>query len=106
MALAFTLTSVAVSGTNVEVVEHDFRGVGPVRLTVKNTGGQALSACSVQNRPYTEGPAAVIDSTTFATLGAGATAGLVIAEPVERLRILASCAAGTTLAVSVNTPVD
>jgi hypothetical protein len=107
VALAFSVQAIAVSGTNVEVLEKELRGIGPVRLTIANTGANALTACSVRHRSRIgASTVAVLDSTTFATLSNGATNQIRIDGPVEILRIVASCPDGTTLDVDVNTSVD
>jgi len=96
MPLGFSVEAVSVSGSLVEVHTATFRGIGPCRLYIKNTGAQALTACKIQAGAVT-GAMHDLDTTTFASLGAGVTLSLRLLGPVDVLTILATCAAGTTL---------
>lgn len=105
MPLGFKRSAVAVSGTDVQVFSETLRGIGPCRLTVKNAGPNPLTGAKVQHLPEVGGPAVSIDTTTFATLAAGAAAQLAVADPVEVLQLLATCVAGTSLDIWLNTPI-
>ena|SRR5690348_10869904 len=94
--LTFNVATVAVSGSDVEVVKTNLNAQGPVRLFLTNSGGQALSACKVQLGPTVDGPWVDHDTTTFGSLGSGVTKSLVIQEPVAGLQVLASKGAGDT----------
>ena len=96
MPLAFDLQSVAASGINVEVVSKLFHGLERARLYLHNSGDQALTAATVQLGPDTDN-VADHDTTTFASLAAGAVGALQITGPISALKVLATCEAGTTL---------
>ena len=78
---------------------HPARAKG-VPLVIKNTGAQDLTAASVLVGPDANS-LATLDTATFGTLAAGAVAQLAIAAPIEYLKVIASCAAGTTLRASL-----
>jgi len=96
MPLGFSVAAVSVSGSDVPVVSRTFNGIGPCRLYMKNTGGEALTACKIQAGAVS-GAMHDLDTTTFAALAAGETLSLRLLGPVDVLTILATCAAGTTL---------
>ena len=98
--LAMDVSAVAVSGSNIVVAAQALRGVGPGRLVIKNTGAQDLTAASVLVGPDANS-LATLDTATFGTLAAGAVAQLAIAAPIEYLKVIASCAAGTTVRASL-----
>jgi len=103
--LAMKLEGAAASGApGSRIFTKQFHGVGPCRLVVSNTGSQPLTAAVVSVGPDAD-TLAPLDTTTFATLAAGATAGLWIQAPVGVLAFQATSAAGTTLTVSVETAV-
>jgi hypothetical protein len=99
--LEFRIASIAVSGTDVSVAKRELGGAADFEVQLENTGSNALTACKIQSLAASGAAPADIDTTTFATLGAGAAKRLVVAGPVEWLQILATCAAGTVLTASV-----
>jgi len=96
MSYGFVVSAVAVSGSNVLVASGKFSGIGPCRLYLKNTGSNALTAASVKIGPDLSN-LYDFDTTTFAVLGVGAMLSLRLAGPVDAIRVVATCAAGTTL---------
>jgi hypothetical protein len=94
--IIFNASSVSASGTLVTVASADARGQGPARLTIKNTGSHALTACKVQLGPDSD-HVVDYDTSTFASLAAGAILQIPIDRPVNAIVILATCTAGTTL---------
>ena len=104
MALAFNISGIAVSGSNVEVVSRLFQGLERARLYLANTGDAALTAAKVQLGP-TEEDLYDYDTDTFKTLAAGAMLGLQITGPISALKVLATCEAGTTLRAWLDTEV-
>jgi hypothetical protein len=95
-SLLFNVAGVAASGTLAVVATFKANGTGPVRLTIKNTGSHDLSAAQVLVGPDSS-HLAVLDSSTFATLAAGAVAQLWIDRPVDTVVLKVTCASGTTL---------
>jgi len=103
--IAFSLESLAVSGApGVRAFTKDLRGIGPVRIVVRNTGANALTAAAVKLGP-TSTDLYDADSVTFASVAAGASAGVAIPAPVGVLALQLTSAGGTTVNVSVETPV-
>jgi len=96
MPYGFAVSSVSVSGTLQPVASAAFKGIGPCRLYIKNTGSQALTACKVQIGPDSTN-VYDFDTTTFASLAAGAMLSLALPSPVSGVKVLATCAGGTTL---------
>jgi hypothetical protein len=96
MSLAFDVSGLVVSGSDVQVLAKTMNAVGPCRLYVKNTGANALTAAKVQLGPDADN-LYDFDTTTFASLAAGAMLSLVLAAPVSALKLLATCAGGTML---------
>lgn len=105
--LLFSADAVAASGTLAVVFTGDAGGQGPCRLTVKNVGtSNALTAATVQVGPDTD-HLATLESTVFASLAAsGGLAQLFIDRPVNIVRLLATCASGTTLDVRLSSATD
>jgi len=96
MPFGFSVAAVSVSGSLVTVAARTFNGIGPCRLYVKNTGDQDLTAAKVQIGPA-EDALYDYDTATFATLAAGAMLSLALPAPVNAVKLLATCAAGTTV---------
>jgi hypothetical protein len=102
--ILFELDAASVSGSGVTGFDVTLPAPGGVRnvaLAVKNTGANALSACAVQAVDGS-GLSPVItdlDTTSLATLAAGASKRVTLAGPLDRIRAIASCVAGTTLRV-------
>lgn len=95
MALAFKVSSIAVSGSpGTEVIAAQLRGYEAARLYVKNEGANPLTACVVKL-----GADLVdmddYDATTFATLAPGATKSLLIPAPIAGFAVQATAASGT-----------
>lgn len=90
MALVFRLSSVVVSGAEIEVFDQLLRGLADARLIVANVGSAALTAARVQVRGEPGAAPADVDTTTFATLGPGQTKQLIVTGPIERLRMEAA----------------
>jgi len=103
--IVFSADAVAASGTLAVVMTADVQGQGPCRLTVKNVGSADLTAAKTQIGPDTS-HLADFESSAFATLAAGAVAQLLIPEPVNVVRLLATCATGTTLDVRLSRSLD
>src|SRR5215813_10469364 len=101
MAIAFSLSAVSVSGApGVAVAQAQMNGIGPCRLVIKNTGANALTAARVKLGPDLT-TMAVLDSSTFASLAAGAVAQLAIAAPVDGIRVELESTSGTTVTVAL-----
>lgn len=101
MPLAFKIAGIQASGTDVVVIDFNLRGLRDNRLMIRNAGDQSLTALKVRTRDAVDGIPASIDETTFASLGPGEAKSAVLAGPIERLEILATCAFGTELDITV-----
>jgi hypothetical protein len=104
MSLVFDGSSIAASGTLVTVLSTDANDLGPCRLTIKNSGANALTAAQVLTGPDSS-RLGVLDSVTFASLASGAVAGLWIAAPVKIVVVKVTCASGTTLSIALSNAV-
>src|SRR5437899_1888724 len=92
MAIVVRLDGVAASGTP---LAKDLGGAGRAhRLTIKNAGAAPLGAVDVQLGPDQQNRAS-LDSTTFASLGAGATKSILIPSPVDAIAVVMGTAATT-----------
>lgn len=94
--LGMKVSAVPVSGSLVMVAEGSFQGIGPCRLYLGNDGANDLTACKVQIGPDLDNMHN-LDTTTFPALGSGEMASLRLLGPVDAIRVLATCAAGTTV---------
>jgi hypothetical protein len=101
--LSFTIVGKVVSGTGVEVFNRPV-SVDRATLIIENTGSEALTAGKVQFRVGAATTPADLDTTTFGTLAASGVKELKIDQPMEWLRFLADCAAGTTLNATLVVP--
>jgi len=104
--IVFSTDAAAASGTLAEVFTADVQGQGPCRLTIKNVGSANLTAAKVQLGPDAD-HLTDLDTSTFASLASGGgIAQLRIPEPVNVVRLLATCATGTTLDVRLSRSLD
>ena len=101
MPQAINLTGVSVSGTLVPVASAQLHGSEAVRVYVKNTGAQAITAGKIQQGPDLS-MLADIDTASLASIAASAVASARILGPVSGLKVLLTCAAGTTVDVVVD----
>jgi len=95
VSLAFSIAAATVSGGSSLIASAVLRGLGPHRLYVKNVGANPFTSAKVEI-----GPEAAnvhdFDTTTFATLAAGAMASLRIEGPIHAINLRAVSASGTT----------
>jgi hypothetical protein len=102
VALAFRLEAVAVSGVDVELVTKAVQGVGPLYLTLKNTGDEVIDV-DVLGLPYEGGPGVLHASVL--NFDPDDVVGLDLPHPIEVLQLRGTADSGpSTLEVVVTTP--
>ena len=101
MGLAFDLTGVAVSGSLVPVASVTLRSIEAARLYVRNSGANAVTAGKIQQGPDLD-ILADVDTTSLASIGVGAVASVRLLGPISGLKVLLTCAGGTTVDVALD----